>query len=228
MVDSWKDDNCQNIRSLYSVYSVPEAAARWCGVPDEHLEEVLSEVAQIAESGKGRGIYRHPSIPCIEPRSRAIAQAIDSSALPCGREDGEPVGTNDHVAYERRHIRGKDLKEWMQKELPNEKPEFLFDDVDRQKDIGITTDDYLVLKAKYEACEERLNNAVEWYKDSKAVSTQGHNYYQQVIKTMAEVILDSPLSGVPLTDAKNLINAIEKKGKALPDAKTIAKYLTPR
>jgi hypothetical protein len=58
----WEDDNCENIRSLYTAYSVPEAAARWCGVPEDSIEQVLKEIVQISSTGRGRGVYKHPQI----------------------------------------------------------------------------------------------------------------------------------------------------------------------
>ena len=109
MDDSWKDDNCAAIKAHYAVLSVPRAAALWCGVPDDYLDEVLSEVTQLSESGFGRGVWCHIAVPCLEPRSRAIAEAIESGALPHGREDAVPVAASEHVAYERRHIFGRDL-----------------------------------------------------------------------------------------------------------------------
>ncbi len=225
----WEDDNCENIRSLYTAYSVPEAAARWCGVPEDSIEQVLKEIVQISSTGGGRGVYKHPQILCIEPRTRAIAQAIEDSTLLCGREDGVPVSGHDHVAYERRHVIGKDLRAWMQKELPNEKPEFLFDELDRQKSSSITPDDYLVLKAKNDALEERLKKAEKWYRSNKEVSTQGHNSYQRVIQTLSEMVLKAPLSGVPNTDAVSVIEVVERKGKVMPvDQRTLAKYLTQK
>lgn len=72
MANPWENDDCATMQAHYAVYSIPQAAAVWCGVPEERLEEVLSGVTPISASGLWRCIYRRPSVPCIEPRSRAI------------------------------------------------------------------------------------------------------------------------------------------------------------
>lgn len=95
-------DNCGALRAHYAVFSIPQAAALWCGVPEEELEEIVAEAVQVSKTGIGRSIWRHPAVPCLEPRSRAIAEAIEGGELPCGREDGKPVPS--FVAHERRHV----------------------------------------------------------------------------------------------------------------------------
>lgn len=160
MSDSWKEDDCTAIIALYSVYSVPQAAALWCGVNEKELQQVLSEVTQLSDSGKGRGIWQHPKIKCIEPRSRAIADGIDKGLLLHGRESGQPVSANDHVAYERRHITGKDLKSWMQKTLPNEKPAFLFDELEQDSHTSISSESYRALKIDRDGLKIRLENSI--------------------------------------------------------------------
>jgi len=79
MSKSWKEDNCNTIKAHYAVYSVPHAAALWCGVPEEDIKTILDEVTQISSSGFGRSVWRHPAVPCLEPRSRAIAEALDTN-----------------------------------------------------------------------------------------------------------------------------------------------------
>jgi hypothetical protein len=164
MTDSWKDDNCAAVKAHYAVYSVPQAAALWCGVTEDLIQHVLAEVTQLSQTGFGRGVWKHPQIPCMEPRSRAIADAIESGLLPHGREDANPVANSDHVAYERRHVFGRDLKKWMEKAFPNEKPAFLFDDIERNTHTAISVDSYRALKADNDALQSRVEKAIESYK----------------------------------------------------------------
>ncbi len=163
MIDSWKDDNCAAIKAHYAVLSIPQAAALWCGVPDDYLDKILSEVTQLSLSGFGRGVWCHVDVPCLEPRSRAIAEAIESGELPHGREDAATV-SDDHVAYERRHIFGRDLKKWMEKAFPNEKPAFLFDDIEQNSHSSISADSYRTLKAERDTLKNRLDDGIEKYK----------------------------------------------------------------
>jgi hypothetical protein len=146
------------MKAHYAVYSIPKAAALWCGVPEDMLDTILSEVQQFSSTGFGRSIWTHPAVPCLEPRSRAIAEAIESGELPHGREDGGFV-QEDHVAYERRHFSGRDLKSWMEKAFPNEKPAFLFDDLERNTHPSISADAYRALKAEHDKLEKLLENA---------------------------------------------------------------------
>ena len=164
MTDSWKDDNCAAIKAHYAVLSIPKAAALWCAVPDDHLDNILSEVTQLSHSGFGRGVWCHPDVPCLEPRSRAIAEAIESGELPHGREDATPVSANEHVAYERRHIFGRDLKKWMETAFPNEKPAFLFDDIEQNSHSAISVEAYRALKVERDALKIRLDDGLAKYK----------------------------------------------------------------
>ncbi|MDB4002509.1 hypothetical protein N9449_07355 [Oceanospirillaceae bacterium] len=223
----WENDSCAAMKAHYEIYSTPKAAALWCGVPEEKIDEIVGEITQLSETGFGRGVYVHPYIQCVEPRSRAIAEALESGELKHGRENGKTLEEGDYAAPERRHFFGRDLKSWMEKKFPNEKPTFLFDEIDRAKDSGITGDDYLILKAQNEVLEQRLKNAEKWYKDHKPVPTQGHNAYREVIATLAELVMDEPLTGKPAVDARALIETVERRGKILPSEKTVTKYLTP-
>ena len=159
----WESDECAALTARYSVYSIPKAAALWCGVSEEEIDTIVNECSQLSDSGIGRSIYVHPYISCIQPRSRFIAEAIENGVLPHGREDAKPVDKADHVAYERRHIFGRDLKDLIMRELPNEKPAFLFDPQERLIGSGITLQDYQTLEAANKALKSRVDQAIVEY-----------------------------------------------------------------
>lgn len=158
MSQPWESDNCAAVKAHYAVYSIPQAAALWCGVSEDQVAEIVKEATQLSTTGLGRSIWRHPEIPCLEPRSRAIAEATEDGSLPHGREDGKTV-TGEHVAHERRHFYGRDLKKWMEKAFPNEKPAFLFDDIERSSHTAINADAYRSLKADCDTLKQRLEKA---------------------------------------------------------------------
>jgi len=81
------------------------------------LRKFLKEATQIHPTGLGRCIWEHPDVPCLEYRSRAIAEATEDGSLLHGREDGEPI-SGEHVAYERRHIFGRNLRKWIEENFP--------------------------------------------------------------------------------------------------------------
>ncbi len=159
MTKPWETDNCAAMKAHYAVFSVPHAAALWCRVPEDQIEEIVCEATQVSSAGFGRSIWKHPAVPCLEPRSRAIAEAIEAGTLPHGREDGEAVSPGDHVAYERRHFFGRDLRKWMEAEFPNEKPAFLFDDIERSTHTAISADAYRALNADHDKLASRLEKA---------------------------------------------------------------------
>lgn len=159
MTNSWETDNCAAMKAHYAVYSIPHAAALWCGVPEDRVPIILKEAEQLSTAGLGRSIWKHPAVHCLEPRSRAIAEAIEKGDLPHGREDAATVSADDHVSYERRHFFGRDLRKWMEKAFPNEKPAFLFDDIERSTHTAISTDAYRALKADHDKLILRLDNA---------------------------------------------------------------------
>lgn len=163
MANSWEKDNCAAMKAHYAVFSVPQAAALWCGVPEGQISTILQEVTQLSPTGFGRGVWIHPNVPCLEPRCRAIAEAIEDGSLPHGREDGQTVD-GDHVAYERRHFFGRDLRKLMEKAFPKEKPAFLFDDIERNTHPAISTDAYRALKAERDTLQKRIDKATETYK----------------------------------------------------------------
>lgn len=158
MKKPWENDSCETVQACYAVYHVPVAAALWCGVPADQVAEELRRTAPIGQSNAlSRAILRHPYLKCLEPRIRAIHAAIDTGELQSCREDGRKV--DDHVAYERRHVYGLDLKEWAKKIAPSERPAFLFDEIERDTHSAINADSYRVLKAAHDAKEHKLELA---------------------------------------------------------------------
>lgn len=159
----WENDSCEHIQSYYTAYPVPVAAALWCGIPhaevDEHLKVALSV---------GRAIYKHPYIPCLEPRCRAIHEAIEKGIVLVCRESGDSFdGSQQHVAQERRHVTRQNLKDWISKEFPSDKPSFLFDEVERNTHPAINADSFRTLQVERDALKIRVENAIEKYKALK-------------------------------------------------------------
>lgn len=154
----WESDSCEAVQSYYTVYPVPVAAALWCGIPAGEVQEHLNVATLVL-----RGIYRHPYIPCLEPRCRAIHEAIQTGALPVGRESGSAFdGSKEHVAPERRHVTRQDLKKWIASEFPADKPTFLFDEIERKTHAAINADAFRALQADRDALRAELEKAKAW------------------------------------------------------------------
>ena len=79
-------------------------------------------------------------------------EAMDKGALLVSRENGKSFeGTTDHVAPERRPVTRQNLKEWIAREFPADKPEFLFDEVERKTHSAINADAFRALQADRDA-----------------------------------------------------------------------------
>lgn len=155
MSKPWEDDSCEQVQSYYTIYPVPVAAALWCGVKPNEIVEHLNVAVQVH-----RGVYRHPYIKCLEPRCRAMHEAIDKGALLVCRENGKSFGgTTHYVAPERRHVTRQNLKEWIAREFPADKPAFLFDEVERKTHSAINADAFQALQADRDAVKAELEKA---------------------------------------------------------------------
>lgn len=161
---AWKDDSCEAVQAYYTVYPVPVAAALWCGIPVAEVHQYLGEAKEI-----GRAIFQHPYIRCLEPRCRAIHEAIDKDVLPVSREKGSSfLESKDHVAPERRYVTRQNLKEWIAKEFPSDKPSFLFDEIERSTHQAINTEAFTALQADRDALTVRLEKAKSSFRDIRA------------------------------------------------------------
>jgi hypothetical protein len=138
-------DDCEQIKSFYAIYSIPHAALLWCDVPENQIDDHILKSTQTAV----RGVLSNPYIPCLEPKCRALHNAIDNGELPVCREKGVPV--DEHVAPERRHVRREDLKFWIAKTFPDQKPIFLFDEKERASHPSINSDSFIALQADMNA-----------------------------------------------------------------------------
>jgi len=157
MANPWESDSCEEVRAYYSAYYIPQAAALWCGVPAEMLNHILNQATETT-----RNVYAHQKISCLEPRCRAIHDAIDNNKLPCGRDGkGRNLESEDHVAPERRTVSRQDLKEWIAKEFPSDKPEFLFDEIERKTHSAINAESFRALQADRDALNRQLKSAKE-------------------------------------------------------------------
>jgi hypothetical protein len=164
MKKPWENDSCEHVQSYYTIYPVPVAAALWCGIPPNEIQEHLDASTQVY-----RAVYRHPYIRCLEPRCRAMHEAIEKGALLVSREDGKSFdGRTDHVAPERRHVTRQNLKEWIAREFPADKPAFLFDEIERKTHAAINADAFRALQADRDAARAELEEAKAELEEAKA------------------------------------------------------------
>lgn len=173
--------NCGDSMGYYQRYPVPVAAALWCGVPADEVQQVLQHAQDV-----GRAVVSVAYIRCLEPKCRALHEAIESGELRVYREDGPAI--LEHVKPERRHVARTELREWIAKHYPDQKPPTLFDATERQIHSGITPEVLQSLTAERNALEAKLNIVKTQYLEAleKLNSTQGErDSLKQMVEKMS-------------------------------------------
>ena len=173
--------NCEQVSSYYTIYQVPVAALQWCGIPKHQIQSHLDKSSPTAV----RGVSSITYITCFEVRCRAIHNAIGSGALPVCRENG--VVADDHVAAERRHIRREDLKTWIAKEFPDDKPSFLFDEIERKTHSSINKDAFLALQVDRDASRVKVIELTKQLEESLAESMALKSCMERMTPSSKEV-----------------------------------------
>ena len=161
MENSWETYDCSELEALYDIYTIYGAAALWCGVPKYEVEDIVQESKLFTTPGSETCIWIHPRIRCLEFRSRAISIAVGDHTLRCVNVDGKPVDRCADLPPEYRYILGRDLKDWMEKEFPDERPAFLFTDAERNS-YAIKTKVYRKLKKERDDLEIQLKDMTEF------------------------------------------------------------------
>ena len=151
MNNSWENEDCTYIFSYRSLYPVKVAAALWCGIPENEVNKYLNDAIEVSA-----GIFKHPTVKCLEVKCRAIHDAIIGNVLPVSRENGHIV--TDHITPARRHVSRQHLKDWIAKEFPNKKPSFLFDELEQKSHSAINADTYRALQADRDALNTQIEN----------------------------------------------------------------------
>lgn len=151
----WYNKNdCEHLSAYHAYYAIPVAAMLWCNVPPDQVQEELERSSPHAHI---RGVLTHPFIPCLEVRCRILHEAVESGVLPASRENG--VVTTDHIAPERRYVSRENLKAWIAKEHPSDKPAFLFDEIERSTHAAINAASFRALQADLDATRAELEKA---------------------------------------------------------------------
>lgn len=157
MMDGYNAKSCNALEKPF--YRPVEAALRWCGLI-AHESAILSCVGDgIPKTGQ------FPLWPCLQANTEKILDAIRHNNIPYGR-DGRTVAAGEHVAPGRLTVRHTDLREWMAKHYPDQKPAFLFDEIERNTHAAINADTFLALQADRDAMRAELEKAKAWAEDT--------------------------------------------------------------
>jgi hypothetical protein len=154
-MDGYDPNSCNALEKPF--YRPVEAAIRWCGLiaHEGQILAALDPSDMIPKAGQ------FPMWKCLQPNTEKILDAIMRGEIPHGR-DGKTVQTNEHVARHRLTVRHTDLREWMAKYYPGQKPEFLFDETERSSHHAINADSFRALQADRDAARAELEQARKW------------------------------------------------------------------
>lgn len=132
-------------------YRPTEAALRWCNLA-QHEAQILQSVGDDYLPRPGA----FPQWPCLRVNAEKIYYAVLNRKLPYGR-DGQTVEPGEQVARHRLTIQHSDLKAWMTENYPDQKPEFLFDEIERSTHKAINADSFRALQVDRDAFKARYD-----------------------------------------------------------------------
>jgi len=151
MMNGYDAKSCNALEKPF--YRPVEAAIRWCGLI-AHEAEILMQLDNDCIPKTGQ----FPQWPCLQANTEKILDAIMNGDIPYGR-DGQTVAAREHVARSRLTVRHTDLREWMAKHYPDQKPAFLFDEIERKTHAAINADAFMALQADRDAARAELEKA---------------------------------------------------------------------
>ncbi len=137
---------------LYKFYLISEAAALWCGVPEDQVKAVIQEARPLAKLGYEINVWTHQDYPDLKHKSRAIVMALKGNKLDYRTLDNPP----SHSRLEFREILGRSLRDWMEEEFPGDRPAFLFGEAQSDTDATISTEQFHALQTECVALKAKL------------------------------------------------------------------------
>ncbi len=154
MNNDYNPKSCNAIEK--SFYTPIEAALRWCNLV-KHEPQIFQQLG-------GREVPSaadFPMWPCLRANTEKIWDAIHNREVARGR-DGKTVGNpSESIAAHRVTVRHADLKAWMAKHYPDQKPAFLFDEVERNTHSSINAEAFQALQADRDSLRAQLEKANE-------------------------------------------------------------------
>lgn len=187
----------------------------WCGVPSDALQE---ELARATHHPDIPGALTHPDIPGFEVRYTILYESITGYELSaCDKEGfGIPIVTRDrHYAMDWCVSRGE-LREWMTRRFPTQRPAFLFNDTERKTYAAMQAD----LAMMKEAAEAKDHRIADMEKQIEALNAKleaadapggrAQTTYLNIIGAMLELMFGKSPGGQPYSIFDNQTAIIDK------------------
>lgn len=161
-------------------YHLVEAAIRWCGLLD-HEPEIL-QVYTVAPHTIAT-VFSH--WPCLHLNLEKLLDAVINKELPYGSL-GVQVEPGTHVHPDLLTVRHNDLKAWMKQYYPDQKPRFLFDEIERCIHPAISTDSFQALQADRDALRVRLNALEATQQTERELHAEVVTQRDQLLQTIGD------------------------------------------
>lgn len=192
-------------------YRPIDAALRWC-----NLMAHEAEILEVAWSDLSNLSKAFPQWPCLHANAEKIFDAIHHGELAYGCF-GVPVDIGTPVDSSQLTVRHTDLRFWMARYYPDQRPAFLFEQsLKHHRAVSIST--YLALQADRDALQLQIKNIEASYqqlldeleavgldrekilqllKANSKLSDRSEAGYLKVIGALVELILGHSPSGKP-------------------------------
>ena len=138
-------------------YTPLEAAIRWCGL-GQHEATILNTI-----EGRIPRPDEFPQWPCLRINLLKIHSAISDHTIDYALSGTVvefapyPRILDGYLSRDELTIHRSDLKHWMSKNYPDQKPAFLFDEIERTTHAAINADTFRALQADRDALKIKLN-----------------------------------------------------------------------
>jgi hypothetical protein len=153
-METYNEKSCSALEKPF--YRPIEAALRWCNLTAHEVD-----ILQITGVSLLPPAHAFPHWPCLIANAEKIIDAIQNGELQKGRE-GRMVAPGETVAKEKMTVRHTDLKAWIAKHYPDQKPKFLFDEIERNTHAMYNAETFQALQAERDAAKATIEVARQW------------------------------------------------------------------
>lgn len=161
-------------------YHPIEAAIRWCALLDNEAE-ILHSFALSPHTLS----TAFPQWPCLYLNLEKLHDAVANKELRYGSL-GIPVKPDTQVPSELLTVRHIDLKMWMTQYFPEQKPRFLFDQIERAVHPAISTDSFQILQADRDALRVRLKELETTQQTERDVHAEVVTHRDQLMQAIGD------------------------------------------
>lgn len=205
-----RSDRLHNCRTFYRPI---EAAIRWSG-----LERFESRILEVVGTRNIPSPEDFPRWPMLRLNVERIFDAMRNRELPYGRGGitcDDPSSLDDPQLT----VRHVDLRAWMARFYPSQKPAFLFDDIERQLHPAISVEAVQALLADREVLRAQLadhQREIEALRKEikrqgapdRVLGTRSETTYLNIVGGLLTLLLGKSPSGTPYSSFETMESVI--------------------